>query len=302
MSSHALSQWVPALKDRTLWLGRDQWVLLLTAVNQLFLSLDTYLVHVLNGTILFREWIPIIFGLVAGGMLLVAGVLAYRQRPLATWLATVVLIASIVVGVLGAYFHLIRGILPTAPLGQRVTLELLIWAPPVLAPFAFAGVGLMGLSAAWVERPNRSGRLQITSQRTLQLPYSKAQAYVFLVSLGILVAVVSSILDHARHEWENPWLWLPVVIGIFATIVSCGFGLLSETHKTDIMIYVVTMVLLVLLGVIGAYFHIASDLTASNLFVTERFLRGAPVLSPLLFSNMGMLGLIIILEPNEAVD
>lgn len=299
MSSHAFSQWVPAWKNRTLWLGRDQWVLLLTAVNQFFLSLDTYLVHVLNGTILFREWIPIGFGIIAGCMLLLAGALAFRQRPLATWLATIVLLASVVVGLLGAYFHLVRGILPTAPLGQRISLDLLIWAPPVLAPFAFAGVGIMGISAAWVEKPRGSGCLQITAKRTVQLPYSKAQAYALLVSLGILVAVVSSILDHARHEWENPWLWLPVLVGVFATIVSCGFGLVSKTHKTDVIIYVVTMILLVLLGMVGAYFHIRADLTAGNLFVTERFLRGAPVLSPLLFSNMGMLGLIILLEPNK---
>src|SRR3990172_6102757 len=89
-------------------LSRDQFMLLMAAINEIFLGVDIYLAHNISGTIVPREWIPIIFGPVAGAMLLLAGVIALKQRPLATVLATLVLAGSIAVGLLGAYFHLVR--------------------------------------------------------------------------------------------------------------------------------------------------------------------------------------------------
>ena len=56
----------------------------------------------------------------------------------------------------------------------------------------------------------------------------------------------------------------------------------------------------ILVGIIGAYFHIRADLTAQNIIVPERFLRGAPFLSPLFFSNMGVVGLIALLPSLES--
>lgn len=52
------------------------------------------------------------------------------------------------------------------------------------------------------------------------------------------------------------------------------------------------MGLLILVGVVGAGLHILDNLTAQNQFVPERFIRGAPFLAPLLFANMGTIGLI----------
>lgn len=290
----------PKAGRRRLPVSRDQAMLLMAAFNEIMLGLDTLLAHGLNNTILLREWIPIVFGPVAGVLLLVAGLIALRNRKTAAWLATAVFIASIIVGVLGAYFHFVRGMLPTAPAGARVTLNLLVWAPPFLAPFAFAGIGVLGISAAWQEMPAGSGRLKLPFNKSVQMPYSKTRAYFFLVSLGTLVALVSSALDHARHPWENPWLWLPLVVGVFATAVSAGMGALQrKPTPEDVTIYITAMVLLVVVGVVGAYFHIQADLTSQSTIVPERFLRGAPFMSPLLFSNMGLVGLLALLSPKE---
>ena len=276
-------------------------MLLMAAFNEIMLGLDTLLAHGLNNTILLREWIPIVFGPTAGILLLVAGLIALRNRKTAAWLATAVFLASIIVGVLGAYFHFVRGVLPTAPMGARVTLNLLVWAPPFLAPFAFAGIGVLGISAAWQELPTGSGLLQLPFNRTVQMPYSKTRAYFFLVSLGTLVALVSSALDHARQPWENPWLWLPLIVGVFATAVSAGMGALNrKLTPEDVTIYITAMVLLILVGAVGAYFHIQADLTSQSTIVPERFLRGAPFMSPLLFSNMGIVGLLALLSPEES--
>jgi hypothetical protein len=45
--------------------------------------------------------------------------------------------------------------------------------------------------------------------------------------------------------------------------------------------------------------HVSTNMTTAGVIVTERFLRGAPFLAPLLFSNMGMLGLFVLLDPAE---
>lgn len=299
-STNYLETLAPRLARFRLPVTRDQAVLLVVAFNEIMLGVDTYLAHDANKTILAREWIPIVFGPVAGLLLLLAGVIAWRQRTAAAWLATLVFLASMIVGVMGAYFHFIRGILPTAPPGQQITLSLLIWAPPFLAPFAFAGVGVMGLSAAWQEKPVGSGILHLPLGIRLPMPYSKTQAYFFLVSLGTLMALISSVLDHARHPWTNPWLWVPVIAGVLGTVIAAASGFLPEPlARKELLTYLGAMLLLMLVGCLGAFFHIRANLTSESLIVTERFLRGAPFMSPLLFTNMGMIGLLVFLPPEQ---
>jgi hypothetical protein len=59
------------------------------------------------------------------------------------------------------------------------------------------------------------------------------------------------------------------------------------------------MGLLVLVGLAGAGLHVRADLTSERQIVVERFLRGAPFLAPLLYSNMGLMGLIALPDPWE---
>lgn len=291
---------VPPLRRIRLPLSRDQLMLLMAAVNEIFLGVDIYLAHRISGTIVPNEWIPIIFGPIAGVMLLVAGLIALRHRPLATWLATAVLLASTAVGLLGAYFHVMRAALPDALPGEQITIRLLVWAPPILGPLMFALVGLWGISAAWIEDPPDSGRLRLFIRDwRLQLPLSKTRAYFLMFSLGTLVTTISAVLDHARTGFENDWLWIPTVIGVFATCVGLIMGIIERPNRYDITIYLVTMVLLVATGLIGAVLHVQDNLTARGTIVIERFIRGAPFLAPLLFANMGALGLIILLDPRS---
>lgn len=295
---------VPPLRRIKIPLSRDQFMLLMAAVNEIFLGVDIYLAHRISGTIVPNEWIPIIFGPVAGGVLLIAGLIALRQRPLATMLATVILLASTAVGLLGAYFHIMRAALPDAAPGEQISVRLLIWAPPILGPLMFALVGLWGISAAWIEDPPDSGRLRLFIRNWyVQLPLSKTRAYFLMFSLATLITTISAVLDHVRTGFENQWLWIPTLVGIFATFVALIMGIIERPHRTDLTIYLITMVLLVVTGLVGAYLHVNDNLTARGAFVAERFIRGAPFLAPLLFANMGALGLIILLDPrSEALD
>jgi hypothetical protein len=299
--------YAPLRHVRRLPVTRDQAMLLMAAVNEIFLGIDTFLAHSISGTIRPYEWIPIVFGPVAGGLLLAAGLIAgrggtqawTRRRRTASLLATGVLGASIVVGLLGAYFHFVRAILPTAPAGERVTLDLLIWAPPILGPLTFSLVGLLGISAAWLEEPPGSGRLLLFGDRYVQLPYSKTRAYFFMVSLGTLATVISAVLDHARTHFENPWLWVPTVAGVLGTVVAAALGVLESPGPWDLRFYAGTMGLLIVVGLVGAGLHIQDNLVLDSQIVIERFIRGAPFLAPLLFCNMGALGWIALMDADE---
>ncbi|MCI0643387.1 MAG: hypothetical protein L0346_00690 [Chloroflexi bacterium] len=296
---HLVTVFPPAQRIRRFPLSRDQLMLLMAATNEIFLGIDIYFAHSISGTIVPDEWIPIIFGPIAGGLLLLAGLIALRQRPLATVLATIVFLGSIAVGLLGAYFHLIRAILPYAPAGERVSINLLVWAPPILGPLMFALVGILGISAAWVEDPPDSGILVLLGGWRMQLPYSKTQAYFFMIGTGTLATVISSVLDHARTHFEDPWLWLPTAIGIFGAVVAVTLGAIDRPTRADLITYMATMFLLIAVGLVGTVLHVNANLIAEGTIVGERFIRGAPFLAPLLFANMGMLGLIVLLDPRE---
>jgi hypothetical protein len=294
-----LSPALDRLRRRLLPLTRDQLMLLMAAVNLLFLGIDTYLAHSISGTIRPYEWIPIIFGPVAAVLLLGAGLISLRRRPLASATASTVLLASIVVGLLGAYFHLRRALLPNAVPGEQISVDLLVWAPPILGPLTFSLTGLLGLSAAWVEEPPDSGILRLSRRRTMALPYSKTQAFFFMVSMGSLATVISSVLDHARTGFVNAWLWLPTGVGVFATVVAGYIGAIENRRRVDLVVYAGAMLLMIAVGIIGAVLHVLDDLTASGAFLLERFIRGAPFLAPLLFANMGSLGLFVLMGPEE---
>lgn len=290
----------PIFRRYKLPLTRDQIMLLMVAINELFLGVDHFLAHKISGTIRPWEMFPIYFGLSAGTMLLIAGLIAVRYRNTASVIATLTLAVSIVVGLIGWKLHIMRAILPNAPVGEQISLHKLVWAVPFIAPLTSSFVGVLGISAAWLERPADSGRLVLVNRARLQLPFSKTQAYFFLIGMGTMACVISSVLDHARSNFENPWLWLPNIIGIFGIVACFLMGVIDRPTKTDLLTFVGAMAALILVGMVGSVLHLQNDYIAGGYSIlTERLIRGAPPLAPLLFSDMGALGLIVLLDPRE---
>lgn len=293
----ALAEVIPAVRRLRIPVTRDQAMLLLIAVNLFFLGGETYLAHSISGTIVPREWIPILFGPLSGALLLVAGLVARRRRMTANLIATLVFAASAVVGILGTVYHWARWVLPNAAAGERFQVLLILYAPPLLAPATFALVGLMGLSAAWHERPVDSGQLILPGGLWLHMPYSKSQAYFLLVAAGTLITLISSVVDHALTHFENPWVWVPVVTGVFATAVFFALGFTAHPGRADLTTYTAAAALLLLTGAAGFGLHVWRNTYGLGGFVIERFIRGAPAFAPLLFANMGLFALIVLLEP-----
>jgi hypothetical protein len=289
----------PAVRRLRFPLSRDQSFMLMAAFNELMLAVEIYLAHSISGTIVFNEWIPIVYGPLAAVLLGMAGLISLRNRPLAIWIAVPTLLSSIGIGLLGAFFHLHRALQPFAGAGQQVNVSLVIWAPPLLAPLTFAMVGLIGLSAIWMESPVDSGALAFSGSFRLQLPYSKSTGYFFLVSMGMLATLISSVLDHARTNFSNTWLWIPTAAGVMGTVVALLIGFIQKPTRADVWIYLSAMIAIILIGTLGTILHILTNLSSENVIVGERFIRGAPILAPLLFADMATLGLLALLNPDE---
>jgi hypothetical protein len=294
---YLLVEVVPVVRRVRVPFTRDQAMLLLAAFNELVLGLDTYLAHSITGALVPGEWIPVIFGLASGVALLAAGVIALRRRMLANVIASLVFLASILVGLFGSYFHLNRALLPDAPAGQQITAMLLAYGPPLLGPITFALVGLLGLSAAWQEDPSDSGVVRLLRGIQLRLPLSKTRAYFFMTALFMLATVLSSVLDHARTGFANPWLWLPTFVGSFAILVTTAMGAYDRPERGDLVTYLVALGLMAAVGLTGAVLHVLTNLTGQGAILGERFIHGAPFLAPLLYANMALLGLIVLLNP-----
>jgi len=290
---------LPAIRRLKIPFSRDQIMLLMVAFNEFMLAVEIYLAHSISGTIVPYEWIPIIFGVIAGVVLGFGGLIALRKRTLAMWMSIPTYLLSITVGLLGAYFHISRAVLAGAPAGQQISISLTIWAPPVLAPLTFALVGVLGLSAIWVERPVDSGMLIFFGGRHLQLLYSKTRGYFFWVSMAMLATLISSVLDHARTDFSNLWLWIPTAAGVLGVVVSLGIGVINKPSKGDIWIYFVSMIVIIIIAVTGAVLHALSNLAVNDVIVSERFIRGAPILAPLLFADIASLGIVVLFDPDE---
>ena len=92
---------------------------------------------------------------------------------------------------------------------------------------------------------------------------------------------------------------MPTLVGVFATVVAVVLAAVPDPRPGEVRVYVAAMGLLILTGVVGVIFHVQRDVLARGLVVAERFLRGAPVLAPLLFADIGLWGLIVLLPPEE---
>ncbi len=176
---------LPQTRRLRLPLTRDQLVLLMAAISEFFTGVDVILAHSINNQITRNELIPIIFGITSGVLLLLAGLVALRYRALATIAANIVFLGSIMVGVLGIYFHWQRAGLIGTTVAQDRVVDALIWAPPFLGPAFFILIGILGISAAWIEDPVNSGRLRLFGRSHIQMPYSKTRAYFLIYPLSL---------------------------------------------------------------------------------------------------------------------
>lgn len=274
-------------------LNRDQLLLLFVTVNLLFLMLDVLVAHSENAFRPVYEWIPIIAcwpGVVTSFWL----ALVARPSPAAQWAHIASMLIVLLVGVLGFAFHLQAAL---APMGE-VSWAWVIFSAPVLAPLSFSGVSLVGLVAMTREEPVGSGQLWLTDQIRLHAPIRKDQHLLWLLGLGLLGAAATSFIDHAQYGYTL-FEWIPIVFGTFATIIVLSIAIAGRASRSDEIVYLWTMLLSMVVGAMGFAFHLSRDMADTGALTFERMRDFAPIAAPMLFADLGLLGLLIAILPAQ---
>ena len=267
---------------------KNRLLLILVGVNFLFTGLDVALAHAVNDFHPTYELIPILFAPLAAASSFLAAVQPKPGRVVAVAHLALMLL-GVGVGVLGTAFHANEAL---NPLG-RLTWIWLTFASPILAPLAFAGISLVGLYAIVQEAEGQPGLLEVPGLGMFKAPISRERHFLWLVGLGFGASALTSIIDHGQYGYSLYKL-IPIAYGLFATSVVLTLAVSRAWSRADEVTYVWTMIAAFVVGALGFAFHLSGDLAETGHLSLERILVFAPVLAPLLFCDLGMLGLIVV--------
>ncbi|MDQ7028199.1 MAG: hypothetical protein Q9P44_21860 [Anaerolineae bacterium] len=292
---------IPGIGEFHLPLSRNDLLLGLIAFTEIGLGVETALAHLISGHIKIGEAVPVVFGPVAGILLLIALGLRVRARG-ATLPSSLLVIAtgmaSVAVGIIGTAFHWARVLPPTNFENYGLQWDWIIYAPPVAGPLSFAGIGLLAIIALLEDTNPETGKLTLPGVITFNTPLPQTRQFLWLVAFGLYAATLSALLDHARTGFEDYFVWIPLILGVFGSVATTLMAIYHKHSNADYFIYFWVMVLMVITGVLGMGLHINADLpegTAGGIQI-ERFIRGAPIMAPMLFAIMGSFGMLTVLD------
>ena len=243
------------------------------ALNFLLTWVDVLMAHSQND--FFRwELIPLIYTPFAVLAILVqmifqSNVTVKRTFRTVMWL-------GIFVGVLGTFLHLTGN----ATSSQVCLYRLLIEGSPIAAPIAFAGISSYALVSESYRGTARRSKLLV------------------LVGLGFLGAVIAAFFDHARLGFIPSYTLIPLVTGTLAA-VTCFYMAYSQPNQRETYICLSVLTLNLLVGILGFGFHLLGDLAGTQTIVWARILYRNPLLGPLLFCNLAMLGGLSLLPESD---
>ncbi len=269
---------------------KNRLLLIFVGINLFFTGIDVALAHSINSFVPVYEWIPI-FYFPLGAMS--CFIISFQPSP-KKWSALIhitLMAIGIMVGVLGMAFHM-NAVLN--PLGH-LTWAWVVFGSPILAPLAFAGISLLGLYGITEELPEQPGMLKVPGIGIFHAPISRDKHFLWLVGLGFGASALTSIIDHAQYGY-NVYKLIAIVFGIFATSVVLTIALSKQWTKKDEFVYFWTMIAAIVVGVLGFGFHLSADLAGTGQISLERILVFAPIFAPLLYSDLGMLGLIVVAQ------
>lgn len=236
-------------------------------LNLGFLALDVFIAHSVNAFAHRVEWIPFYFSLAAPGVL--ALTIFTEKHNLRKFCRLGIAGCAICLGIAGMLFHLSSGFF------ADLTLKNLVYTAPFVAPLAYTGLGM----------------LLVTNQMIPDADRQWAQWVVFLAGCGWCGNFLLSALDHAQNGFFDATEWIPVItsalaVGYFITLYCQPDQ--AGLSKYSIAVFGVNF----LVGIAGFFLHLLADLHLPSAEDTEKFLYGAPVFAPLLFSDLSVLALL----------
>lgn len=272
---------------------KNRLLLIFVGLNLFVTGIDVALAHSINSFIPVYEWIPIYY-FPFGAMS--CFIISFQTTPkkLFALIHISLMTIGLMVGFIGMAFHM-NAVLN--PLGH-LSWAWLVFGSPILAPLAFSGISLLGLYAITEEVGGSPGVLIIHGLGTFHAPISRDKHFLWLVGLGFGASAITSIIDHAQYGY-NLYKLIAIVFGLFATSVVLTIALSKKWSPKDELVYFWTMIAAIIVGVMGFGFHLSGDLAGTGKISLERMLVFAPILAPLLYGDLGMLGLIVVAQQRK---
>ncbi len=278
---------LPIPRDRLLHLG--------VGASLLLLGLSATLAHAVarpEGPPALRTlaWLPIGYGVVAAST---AFLLALQRSP-GRWAYRVhgaAMIAGWAVGLTGALVH-------ASASGRQGEGLATLFGSVSLAPLALVAVAMIGWIAAWSDEALGVGRAPEAVVRGVAPAVPGRRALLLVALAGFVALSITVSVDHSSGGWS--WTEaLPAVAAIWSAVVVAVMlpGRGSERGK---LVYVGTMLSNVLVGFAGLALHLSANMNGPPDELIERMILHAPLMAPLLFGLLGILGLLAVAEP--AVD
>jgi hypothetical protein len=256
---------------------RDPAVLaeLFLASNVGFLAVDILSAHAINSFAKPAEWIPVVFSVVAAGMIVLSWLVNGGVKPVlkgrggfrqavARGMGYLVGWGAIVVGGAGLVYHL------ESQFFRDRTIASLVYTAPFVAPLAYSGLGLLAILNRKVD--------------------ARTPEWVVLLAMGGFAGnFVLCLADHAQNGFFHPAEWAGVVAGAFGVSTLAGV-LAAPANRPMRGIGWGVMGMQVVVGMAGAGYHVAANLGKGMPAWWENFVFGAPAFAPLLFADLAGLG------------
>ena len=236
-------------------------------INLTILAIDVYMAHSANAFAHDAEWVPFIFSLAASPALLLT--LFSRRQVVRRVVGLGVGWLSVLVGIGGLLYHL------DSQFFTELTIRSLVYTAPFIAPLSYAGIGLLLIMRYTVPEDSPEwGRWLLV-----------------MACAGFFGNFVLSLCDHAQNGFFDWREWVPVC----ASAIAVGFLVTAAARPSDtsfLKLCALVLVVNALVGVVGCYLHLMADMHVPAESVKDSFLYGAPVLAPLLFPNLALLGIL----------
>jgi hypothetical protein len=249
----------------------------------------------------FRHWLmwtpvlltPPVVAASAGAVL--SGRVARRLLP-------ALAAASLVDGLIGFGYHILG--VRSRPGGFRLGQYNLVMGPPLFAPLLTGMTGLLGLVAAtlrreevgWFEgrqpRPPAGERQARGWSFRAAAAHGEFQRAMALAAAGFAaLAGGEAYFEHLRGSFNRRLMWTP--IWLTPPMVLAGIAAAVDRRAAKALLPVVSLVTL-LDGALGFLLHLQGLIRMPGGVRNVRFnvVMGPPLFAPLLFSAVGLLGLI----------
>lgn len=124
----------------------------------------------------------------------------------------------------------------------------------------------------------------------LWIGWTLSRIIVFFAGLAFLMIFIQVAMFHSRQNYRNGVMWLPVVGGVITGLAALLLAVLSIRGLLGLTI--VLFWLQVAGGLVGFAYHFRGVGQRVDGYETRNFLVGPPVVLPLMYSALGVLGLI----------